>query len=62
MDLIICLLWFRDIDWAISGAFYEGWNSMIEVVKTIRFENECFEYGTSIENLLNKMQNILLRR
>jgi hypothetical protein len=46
MDPIISLLSFADTNKPILGNVYEGWNSMIESVKTIVMENESHEYGT----------------
>jgi hypothetical protein len=41
MNPIISFLWFADTDKPILGEVYEGWDSMIESVKTIVMENEC---------------------
>ena len=41
---------------------YEGWDSMIETMKTIVLENECPEYGTSTESLWSTIQDILIAR
>ena len=62
MDPIISLLRIADTDKPILGDIYEGWDSMIESVKTIVMENEFTEYGTSIESLWSTIQIILLSR
>ena len=62
MDPIISLLRFADTDKPILGDIYEGWDSMIESVKTIVMENESPEYGTSAESLWSTIQVILLSR
>jgi hypothetical protein len=62
MDPIISLLRFADTDKPILGDVYEGWDSMIESMKTIVMENESPEYGTSAESLWSTVQDILLSR
>jgi len=46
MDPIIFLLQFANTDNPILGEVYEGWDSMIESVRTIILQNESHEYGT----------------
>ena len=62
MEPIISLLRFADTDHPILGDVYEGWDSMIESVKTIVMENDCTEYGTSSESLWSTIQDILISR
>ena len=62
MEPIISLLRFADTDQPILGDVYEGWDSMIESVKTIIMENDFSEYGTSSESLWTTIQGILLSR
>jgi Protein of unknown function (DUF 659) len=62
MDPIISLLRFADTNKPILGDVYEGWDSMIESMKTIVMENESPEYGTSTESLWSTIQDILLSR
>ena len=50
MEPLISLLRFADTDHAILGDVYEGWDSMIESMRTIVMENECPECETSTEN------------
>ena len=47
MEPLISLLRFADTDQPILVGVYEGWDSMIESMRTIDMENECFEYETS---------------
>ena len=51
MEPLISLLRFVDTDQPILTDVYEGWDSMIDSIRTIVMENECLEYETSIENL-----------
>ncbi|KAH9294427.1 hypothetical protein KI387_040363, partial [Taxus chinensis] len=51
-----------DTDQPILGEVYEGWDSMIEAVKTIVVENECPEYGTSSKILFTTIRDILITR
>lgn len=62
MNPIISLLRFADTDQPILGEVYEGWDSMIESVKTIVMENECPGYETSAESLSSTIQDILISR
>jgi hypothetical protein len=62
MDPIISLLWFADMDQPILGEVYEGWDSMIESVKTIILQHECPEYGTSTKTLFTTIHDILISR
>ena len=62
MDPIISLLRFADTDKPILGDVYEGWDSMIESMKTIVMENESPEYGTLAKSLWSTIQDILLSR
>ncbi|KAH9291904.1 hypothetical protein KI387_042908, partial [Taxus chinensis] len=62
MDPIISLLWFADMDQPILGEVYEGWDSMIEAVKTFVVENECPEYGTSTKILFTTIQDIFITK
>jgi hypothetical protein len=59
MDPIISLLWFVARDQPILGEVYEGWDSMIEFVKTVVLEHECPGYGTSKETLFTIIPDIL---
>jgi hypothetical protein len=62
MDPIISLLRFADTDKPILGEVYEGWDSMIESVKTVVLEHECPEYGTTRDTLFATIQDILISR
>jgi hypothetical protein len=62
MDPIISLLRFADTNKPILGDVYEGWDSMIESMKTIVMENESPEYGTSTKSLWSTVHDILLSR
>jgi len=62
MEPIISLLRFADTDKPILGDVYEGWDSMIETMKTVVLANECLEYGTSAESLWSTIQDILISR
>ena len=62
MDPIISLLRFADTDKPILGEVYEGWDSMIESVKTVVLEHKCPEYGTPGETLFTTIQDILINR
>jgi len=62
MNPIISFLRFADTDQPILGEVYEGWDSMIESVKTIVMENECPAYETSAESLWSTIQDILISR
>jgi hypothetical protein len=62
MDPIISLLRFADMDKPFLGDVYEGWDSMIESMKTIVLEHECPEYGTTGETLFTTIQDILINR
>eukprot|EP00253_Pinus_taeda_P029225 PITA_29225 len=62
MNPIISFLRFADTDHPILGEVYEGWDSMIESVKTIVMENECPGYETSAESLWSTIQDILISR
>jgi hypothetical protein len=44
------------------GEIYEGWDSMIESMKTIVLEHECPEYGTLVETLFTTIRDILISR
>ena len=48
---LISLLRFADTNQPILADVYEGWDSMIESMRTIVMENECLKYETSAENL-----------
>ena len=49
MEPIISSLRFADTDRPILGEVYEGWDSMIESVRTIVLQSQCLEYETSPE-------------
>ena len=51
MEALTSLLRFADMDQPILADVYEGWDSMIESMRTIVMENECLEYETLAENL-----------
>jgi hypothetical protein len=46
MDPIISLLRFENTNKPIPGDVYEGWDSMIESMRTIILQNESLKYGT----------------
>jgi hypothetical protein len=60
MDPISALLWFADTDQPILGEVYEGWDSMIECVRTIILQNDSPKYGTSSEIFFTTIQDILI--
>ena len=64
MEPIISLLRFADTDKPILGDVYEGWDSMIETMKTIVLANdyEGLEDGTSAESLWSTIKDILISR
>jgi len=62
MEPIISLLRFADTDQPILAEVYEGWDSMIESMRSIVMESECPEYGTSAENLWTIIRDILISR
>ena len=62
MGPIISLLPFADTDQPILGEVYEGWDSMIESVRTIILQSECPEYETSPEAFFTVIQDILVSR
>ena len=62
MDPIISLLRFANTDKLILGEVYEGWDSMIESVKTVVLEHECPEYGTTGDTLFGTIHDILISR
>jgi hypothetical protein len=62
MDPIISVLRFADTNKPILGEVYEGWDSMIESVKTVVLEHELPEYGTSGETLFATIHDILISR
>ncbi len=62
MSPIISLLRFANTDQPTLGDVYEGWDSMIESMKTIVIQNECPEYGTSAKNLWSTIQDILIAK
>ena len=62
LDPIICLLWFVDTDQPILRDVYEGWDSMIESMRTIILQNESPEYGTPAEIFFTTIQDILINR
>ena len=62
MDTIIVLLRFADTNQPILGEVYEGWDSMIESVRSIILQHECPEYETSPEAFCDTIQNILVSR
>ena len=60
MDPIISLLRFVDTDQPILADVYEGWDSMIESVRTIVMANEHAECETSTKNLWSIIHDILI--
>jgi hypothetical protein len=62
MEPIISLLRFADIDKPILGEVYEGWDSMIESMRTIILQNESPEYGTPVVIFFTTIQDILISR
>jgi len=62
MDPIISLLRFADTDQPILGEVCEGWDSMIESMRSIILQSECPEYETSSEAFFTTIQDILVRR
>eukprot|EP00253_Pinus_taeda_P002694 PITA_02694 len=62
MDPIISLLRFADTDKPILGEVYEGWDSMIESVKSNILQSECPEYETSPEAFCGTIHVILVSR
>ena len=60
MDPIISLLRFADTNQPILGEVYEGWDSMIESVRSIILQSECCEYETSPEAFFTNIQDILV--
>ena len=46
MDPIISLFRFANTDQPILAKVYEGWDSMIDSMRSIVMENECPKYGT----------------
>jgi hypothetical protein len=57
---IISLLQAADMDQPILGNVYQGWDSMIESMKTVILQNECPEHATSAEILFTSIQDILI--
>ena len=62
MDPIISLLQFVDTDQPILGEVYEGWDSMIESVRSIILHSQCPEYETSPEAFFTSIQDILVSK
>eukprot|EP00253_Pinus_taeda_P035820 PITA_35820 len=62
MDPIISLLRFVDTNQPILREVYEGWDSMIESVRSLILQSECPKYETSPEALCGTLQNILVSR
>ena len=62
MEPIISLLRFADTDQPILAEVYEGWDSMIESMRTIVMENECVLYEILVENLWSIIHDILISR
>ena len=62
MDPIISLLGFADTDKPILGEVYEGWDSMIESVRSTILQSEYPEYETSPEAFCDTIQDILVSR
>lgn len=62
MDPIISLLRFADTDKPIVGEVYEGWDSVIESVRSIILQSECSEYETSPEAFCGTIQDIFVSR
>ena len=60
MEPLISLLPCADTDQPILADVYEGWDSMIESMRSIVMENECPEYETSTKNLWSTIQDILI--
>ena len=62
MEPIISLLQFADTDQPILGEVYEGWDSMIESVRTIVLQSQFPEYETSPKAFFTSIQDILVSR
>ena len=62
MDPIISLHRVADTDKPILGEVYEGWDSMIEFVRSIILQSECPEYETSTEAFCDTIHDILVSR
>jgi hypothetical protein len=62
MDPIISLLRFADTYKPILREVYEGWDSMIESMRTIILQNESLEYGTPAEIFFTTIQGILISK
>jgi hypothetical protein len=62
LDPIISLLQFANTENPILGEVYEGWDSMIESMRTIILQIESLEYGTLAKIFFTTIQDILIRR
>ena len=62
MEPLIYFLRFVEMDQPILAYVYEGWDSMIDSMRTIVLENACPKYETSVENLWSTIQDILTSR
>eukprot|EP00253_Pinus_taeda_P004215 PITA_04215 len=62
MDPIISLLRVADTDKPILGEVYEGWDSMIDSMRSTILQNECPEYETSPEALCDTIHDILVSK
>jgi len=62
MDPIIGFLQFADTNQSILGEVYEGWDSMIEFVRTIILQSECLEYGTSSDAFFTTIHDMFVSR
>ena len=60
MEPLISLLHFADTDQPILADAYDGWDSMIESMRTVVMKNDCPEYETSTDNLWSTIQDILI--
>ena len=62
MDPIISFLRFANTNQPIHEEVYEGWDSMIESVRSNILQSECLEYETSSEAFFTTIQDILVSR
>jgi hypothetical protein len=62
MEPIISLLRFVDTNKPILGKVYEGWDSMIESMRTIILQNESPEYGTPTKIFFTTIHDILISK
>lgn len=60
MGPIISLLRFADTYQPILGEVFEGWDSMIESMRSIILQSECLKYKTSSKAFFTTIQDILV--